>query len=983
MFKLIQFLFILLLTGLNLAGQIPNAYFLFKSYSTRDGLSSYYSRKIAEDQYGFIWIATQDGLNRFDGRRFIQFSKNTPEKLCGNDVTDIVIDNARNLIWVSTALGGINAIELTTLRIKKNIPIARLSGLNDWITCMTLVKKELWLGTNNGLFIFDTDKNQVTASLPLPGSLNGTNARFNKLIRADEQQVLGLVNENTLLAYNTGNRQIMFQYTAAGQTITNLCPSSGGSMLAASGTGLFRITRDPAGTFSTQQLWSGSPVRAVYTADNSTAWFSATGGLYRIQLATGAATRIKNSSETSNSTFSWEEFINQVFFDSNNHLWLSTFHGIMVSDASNSPFTAHASLNKQTLKIDHPFSISVADSSRYLIHTDAGLIICDRTFSTGEKIYPGTSFYSGTRLGNVSLVFSSEGIKVLQGRSLAPASVLFPELRSVQQREIGTWHPLNDSVLLMCSYAGSEIWKWDRKNKQLDLIPLPLQEAGKTLQVNSICPENSSSLLIAAVSGIFRYSPAGNIISKIALPGISPDVIIYDIFSKNGKYLVGTYGDGIFVYDSLFRFVKQIKTTDGLTNNNIYNFYDLGPDKVLAATNYGATEINTAHLSTKTYFQDDGIVSNNLEYNFHPGGTARRIFIPSIEGLTMVLPEYLERRANKPRVYFEKISIKTGSSDTDTLNTSIQKLVIPADFLQVNITFSGLEFSNPMQLHFLYRVPELSEEWINNEEKNFISLINMSPGTYHLQVQAVTPGGVSSDIKELVLVFMPKWYQTWWFRSLLALSIMGIVYGLYRIRINQLKKEQQIRTRLASDLHDDLGSTMNSVKVYTNLALMEKQADKYLPLIKEGTQDAINGIRDIIWVLDDRKDTIEHLVARVSAFAVPLCEANGISFRADISDNSRDLKLAQAERRNLYMMLKEAVNNAIKYSGCRNLLFTITASRKTALLRLQDDGKGFEPGQAAEGNGLKNMERRAREIRYQLRIQSSPGNGTTIELTRN
>lgn len=983
MLKLIQFSIIFLIWGFRLAGQAPHDYFLFKSYSTRDGLSSYYSRKVAEDKFGFIWIATQDGLNRFDGRRFIQFNKNTPEKLAGNDVTDIAVDNEHNLIWVSTALGGIDAIDLATLRVKKSIPVSALTGLNDWITCMALLKKELWLGTNNGLFIFDTEMNRITATLPLPSSLKGSNARVNKLIRYDGQYACALINEGTLLTYDISKRQILFQYGAAGQTITDMCASTPGSLLAASGTGLLRITRTPAETIAAQTIWSGGPVQTVHAADSSVAWFSTTGGLFRIGLSSGMVTRIMNSSETGKNTFSWEDFINQVFTDSHHNLWISTFHGIMVSDGLNSPFTSYSSLNKQTLRIDHPFSVSFADSSRLLIHTDAGLVICDRSFTTGEKIYPGISFYSGTRLANAPVLFCSEGIKVLQGNSLAPASRLFPELRSIEQEKIGSWFLQADSVLLMCAYSGSSIWKWNLRQKKISLIAMPAKTADKTFQVNNMYPDSDGSILVVAISGIFRYSFAGDNVSEISLPGLPQNVIIYDIIHKKDMYLVGTYGDGVLVYDNNFRLVKQIKTSGGLTNNNIYNFYDLGGSKVLAATNYGATEIDLSGFICKSYFEDDGMVSNNMEYNFHPGGTGQRICIPSIEGITTVTPQYLERRKSKPVVYFERISIRNSSSETDTLNATIQRLKIPADFLQVNISFSGLEFANPKRLRFLYRVRELSDQWINNEEKNFISLINMAPGTYHLEVQAVTPAGVSSDIKELVLVFLPKWYQTWWFRTLLAISIIGIGYGLYRIRINQLKKEQQIRTRLASDLHDDLGSTMNSVKVYTNLALMEKQADKYLPLIKDGTQDAINGIRDIIWVLDDRKDTIEHLVARVSSFAMPLCEANGISFRTDISDNARDVKLGQEERRNLYMMLKEAVNNAIKYSGCSNLVLSVNASRKTALYCLQDDGKGFEPGKTREGNGLKNMERRAKEIRYHLSIQSAPGNGTRIELTKN
>ena len=131
-------------------------------------------------------------------------------------------------------------------------------------------------------------------------------------------------------------------------------------------------------------------------------------------------------------------------------------------------------------------------------------------------------------------------------------------------------------------------------------------------------------------------------------------------------------------------------------------------------------------------------------------------------------------------------------------------------------------------------------------------------------MQAFNEDGLASEIKEIQLVFLPKWYQTTWFKILLIVLVAGIVYALYKIRINQLKKEKEIRTHLASDLHDDLGSTLNSVKVYANMAMLEKENNKYLEKIKESTQEAISGVRDIIWILDDKKDSMDHLVTRIS-----------------------------------------------------------------------------------------------------------------------
>jgi signal transduction histidine kinase len=147
-------------------------------------------------------------------------------------------------------------------------------------------------------------------------------------------------------------------------------------------------------------------------------------------------------------------------------------------------------------------------------------------------------------------------------------------------------------------------------------------------------------------------------------------------------------------------------------------------------------------------------------------------------------------------------------------------------------------------------------------------------------------------------------------------------------------------------------------------------------------QEAITGIRDMIWVLDDQKDTIEHLLARVSAFASPLCEANGIVFKQQLTDDSRGHKLGQEERRNLYMILKESINNAIKYAAGSQIGIDVVLKKGKPGITITDDGKGFDIGKVNEGNGLKNMARRVREIKYHIAINSTPGKGTTIHLQK-
>ncbi|MBK6828608.1 MAG: hypothetical protein IPG86_17920 [Chitinophagaceae bacterium] len=333
-------------------------------------------------------------------------------------------------------------------------------------------------------------------------------------------------------------------------------------------------------------------------------------------------------------------------------------------------------------------------------------------------------------------------------------------------------------------------------------------------------------------------------------------------------------------------------------------------------------------------------------------------------------------------ILFLKYNLKTSKTDSTFTDIEADKLSLPSNIIQTNIFFGANDYQNIHKIKFKYRILGFNSEWINTNTQNFITLIGLSPGTYHLQVQAFNEDGVGSEIKELTLVFLPKWYQTWWFKSLIALALIAIAYGLYRMRINQLRKEEKIRNQLASDLHDDLGSTLNSIKVHSNLAQMEKENSNHLVMVKQGAQDAINGVRDIIWVLDDKKDQLGDTFTRVGQFAEPLCLASKIQYKAVLEDETQSFKLGKEEKRNLYMIFKESINNSLKYAGSSQI--TLHASRPDKKLRIEiiDNGKGFDLAATGNGYGLRNIMNRAKTVGYAAEIISSPGAGTRILLQK-
>ncbi len=220
-----------------------------------------------------------------------------------------------------------------------------------------------------------------------------------------------------------------------------------------------------------------------------------------------------------------------------------------------------------------------------------------------------------------------------------------------------------------------------------------------------------------------------------------------------------------------------------------------------------------------------------------------------------------------------------------------------------------------------------------------------------------------------------------------------LTYAVYRYRINELLKRQAIRNKIAQDLHDNMGSTLSSISVYSQVAKIQQAKGNYeglesvLGKIAATSSEMISEMNDIVWAINPRNDSMEKILQRMDSFAKPLLAVKNIQFSFRYSEDVLNVNLEMQKRKNFYLIFKESVNNSLKYSGC-NLLAVDIKVRGTRLeLTVEDNGNGFEKSkvdqssQSLSGNGLRNMEMRAREMKGVCRIDSQPGKGTRIYLS--
>jgi two-component system sensor histidine kinase UhpB len=206
-----------------------------------------------------------------------------------------------------------------------------------------------------------------------------------------------------------------------------------------------------------------------------------------------------------------------------------------------------------------------------------------------------------------------------------------------------------------------------------------------------------------------------------------------------------------------------------------------------------------------------------------------------------------------------------------------------------------------------------------------------------------------------------------------------LVYNNYRTR--QKLKLQTLRNKIASDLHDDVGSTLSSISIFSEIA--KEQSKEVIPLldtIGESSRKMLDAMADIVWTINPENDQFEKIILRMRSFAYELLGAKGIDFEFVVDEDVNALKLPMDVRKNLYLIFKEATNNMVKYAGASKAMFAIKGEKDYLSMMIRDNGNGFDINKSTEGNGIRNMKKRAVEIGARFIIDSAPGSGTTIQL---
>ncbi len=899
----------------------------------------------------------------------------------------MVIDSVHHRIWVLGTVGGIDVIDYITGNVQERYLMPSVSS-DKW--CVTFKKfgSELWIGTTKGLVAFDMEKKRFS-SIDL-GFKEGDKSfhRINIIEQDKYGNVWVFTNEDGLYIINNVTKRIVFKKVRNEFTFRN--PT-------------FEFT---SATFISDTVLIGTTAGLRCYKFNSTYQFAI------VHLPKSIDSITENSSIRNiffcygelficcrdfivcNTTFKkfnilshtcndpWLKEINSIFCLPENLIILGCSSGLAIFN--NMP-TAVAGVSNSKMqfsnKLKHLFALYPVDDQAVLCATESGLYNVNENGI--EKTLDSVNMYQNiSPLQNNELIVSNKaGSFVYKKGRLIPIASLYPEFLYYKDWQINSCKSLNDSLYVLGTENYKGILVWNKKAKSVQNItatsnPVLL----KSDNVNTVFVDSYSRIWVLSDFSISVIDYFNKKARYLMLPNnntIAPAGFYFDMVQVGNEFWIATYEKGIILLDKDLKLKKIICQNDGLCNNGVYKIFNSGMS-VFISSNNGISQINTVNGKIKNIFYPfDGLHGNSFE---EACGAIKndKIYFGGLDGFTCISPKIITLNTIPPKLYFQDIHIETAANKYDTLNTLIKDLSIPNDFIQMRISFAGINYRNLNRVQYWYRIKESQEQWSSLGSQNFVSLIKTRPGTYTLEVKAANEDGIECMPITVTLVFLPKWYETIWLKIGIVLAIAAIFYALYRYRLSQLKAREAIRRKIASDLHDDLGSTLTSIRIFTDLAIRQNPKD-FLLQIKQGIQDAMTATRDMIWIMDRTRNNAAQLAEKINSFILPLTKANNLDFEFQAGKDLEDVLLKADEQRDLYLIVKEFITNSLKYAGCKKISVRMDKHGKRIAVTIYDNGKGFDINTIKRGKGITNMLARAAAIRYRVTLNSSV-NGTMLQL---
>ncbi len=1017
---------------------LPNAScqnnpYIFRHITTEDGLAGNDVRSIIQDSRGFIWIATNNGLQKYDGYTFTTYHHNPvdSQSISSDNLFTLSIDN-QDKIWAITFLAGFNRFDPVSSKcVQINqlnnesfkdlflpnafcqdhngntwlIAAKSIASYNTWNHRLTIpkdilpknfngyfmdaqydsIRNQIWLADDvNGVCMYDLNKNIFYYRDHNPDGLPIFNLKCRAIkILLDNQRNLWIHGfEGFLAKYNLASNTSVDYY------------------LYESGEGIIR-QKNKQNHFLNQPVF----ISTMKGDSKGNIWLAAgTKGVLQYIPQLDSFRSIPSVSTFTNG-LNFNTDIHCIFEDKEGNIWIGTDKGINVFNPlrqrfhffDNDPFPPLTKTRNETMDF-----LQSGTGDVWVATWGSGLNVFDSELNPKKHFtYRAANSHTIPVPGN--LVWALNKYKsdtIVAGYQAGLLSLIntrtnhFVHFKPKELEHLTIMNMNGDKHNNIWLDLFSGIGKWNAQDfhtvRYSNFIPY---KGVSTATASDILPDDSGHVWVGTLGlGLQKFDVGLNRFTEIftfgnnSIHSISSDLINCMISINDTTIAIGTGSGGIDIFNPVTRHFVSINTTDGLPSNNVSAMYFIPPYTLWATTGSLLSKVNLKNRHVSSFGPGDGIKDLDFSgchrmYMLND----RRLLAGYTGGFLYFYPDSINAIGPPSNVTLTGIRIFDQPLATDSLLQKSDTMILSYKQNFITIQYASLSFLEANRINYYYKMENIDKNWVYGNAERLVSYTNLQAGKYVFNVRCENSDGVpSKEISRLVIIITPPFWQTWWFRLMIISASAISLYLLYRYRVNQILQMQFMRNEISKDLHDDVGSTLSSISILSQVAQdkmaegQQEQSSSIISKINNSAQEMVEKMGDIVWAVNSKKDSIQDVILRLKNAFLETCVSRGIQLVFYCDSVLEKRTMSMQIRKNLYLISKEAINNAIKYSGGNQIAISFSMNAQGMELKITDNGKGFDSLKEANGNGLSNMNTRADEMNAILKIKSGPGSTEVV-----
>lgn len=965
-----------------------------KTYTTADGLPNNYVQRIVSDSRGFIWFCTREGLSRYDGYVFANYGL---DHGLPSAVVNDVLETRDGTYWVATSRGLARFDSAGAPRRMFVSVLPDEAGLLHATSLLEDREGRIWVGTMRGLFYVSSDGTHLVRRTL------GTEQGPEVLSLAAGTAGVVWAGANLGLYRVSASRADLFttRHGLPGSFVPAVTLDRRGDVWIGTASGLARLRLDVAGDVTkpvVQAVQEGVPfggiVRIIERHDG-TVWVASTGGLAELDAKGTNVIRAYSAGRELDRTN-----VNFVAEDRHGYLWLASAVG--ATKILPGGFTLFGAADAV------PWGASlVLDKRGELLVMDAGgpelrlLQFDGRRFASGRLpltraqaswgwnqmflVDRQGDWWIGTRTG----VLRYRGIERVEQLARATPWAAYTRAHGLAAEVvIRLFEDSRGDVWIATVNEGrpeqrNGLSRWRRATGKMEHFAasagLPLDQ----FFVSALAEDRGGGVWIglAGEGGLARF--ADEQFTRFIAPGGAIGSVRNLLVDSRGRLWAAVSGGGLVRSDapaSAQPILAKYSTSNGLSSNIVTAIAEDAEGRIYASTARGLDRLDLVTGQIKTYRAGDGLLVGEVLAALRDRTGA--LWFSYISGVVRLVPTG-ENRGAPATMLITRVQVSGDALPISPLGQSrISDVDIAAGRnLQIEFVAPG---SGPTDgRRYQHQLQGGDGRWSLPSDYREVTYANLMPGTYRFSVRAVDSNGATSREAAFAFTVLAPIWQRWWFASSMIALVVVAGHLLYRRRVVRLLEVARMRTRIATDLHDDIGANLTRIAILSEVVRRQPRdagtVDNQLASIASVARESVTSMSDIVWAISPERDTLGDLVRKMREYAGEMFTDRPLVFEASSVGSER--ALPPAVRRELYLIFKEAANNAARHATAAAVRILIRVDRGGLELEITDDGPGFDvTASAGRGNGLGNMRKRAERLGGWLSVTSSRSSGTTIRL---